>query len=264
MAMQNSPKSARHPSGLELLFHPLEHEYVLNGEKLTSVTRKIHAWFPQFDAEGTARRKAGREGGDYRALMMEWEQKRVESAKFGTKIHLMAETILLARDDRAADSLPENPREQAYLAAVKEALLRIERGYDFIECEKIVFSPLGKVAGTIDLLLRSKTTGEYVVADWKTNREIKYSGFRDEMGIGPCSSLANCNFIHYSLQASAYGTILTTEGYIEAAQPVRGVLLHLAEKRGRVVCDYIKAKDLSFESRIVLDLSQPGLTSASL
>lgn len=254
ISMQTEPRLATHPTGQHVEFHPEPHHYILDGEKLTSVTTLIQKWFPQFDAEAVAKKKAEREGGSYEALMLEWERKRVESANFGTKIHLMAETILKSADDRAADQLTEGPREKAYLAAVKEALARVGRGYEVVDCEKIVFSIANKVAGTIDLLLRSHSTGEFVIADWKTNREIKYSGFRQEMGHGPCQSLENCNFNHYSLQASAYAELLTSEGYVPpSSQGLRGVLLHLSEKPGgRVVCDYIKTKPLTAQARMIL------------
>ncbi len=250
--MQLNPRTACHPSGSQIEFHPEPHDYLFNGEKLTSVTTLVKKWFPQFDAMAVAKRKAEREGGDHETLIAEWARKRTEAADFGTKVHLMVDRILTEKNDRAADDLASNAREKSYLAAIKESLIRIERGYEFVESEKIIFSPGMKVAGTLDLLLRSKSTGEYVIGDWKTNREIKYAGYRDEVGSGPCEQLANCNFIHYSLQASAYGVLLSDEGYIPPAESVRGVLMHLSEKNGRVVCDYIKTKDLTSESRRVI------------
>ncbi|MGZ3723751.1 MAG: PD-(D/E)XK nuclease family protein [Bdellovibrionales bacterium] len=250
--MQITPRTASHPTGLQITFHPEPQDYLCNGEKLTSVTTLIHKWFPQFDAEAVAKKKAEREGGSYEALLVEWARKRDDASGFGTKVHLMVDTILQEKDDRAADQLAESAREKAYLTAIKEALVRIGRGYEFVESEKIIFSPGTKVAGTLDLLLRSKSTGEYVIGDWKTNREIKYTGYRQEMGSGPCERLANCNFNHYSLQASAYGALLTSEGYIPRVESVRGVLLHLTEKNGTVVCDYVKTKNLTAESRLIL------------
>lgn len=246
-------RTANHPSGSRIEFHPGPHHYLVDGQQLTSVTTLVKQWFPQFDAEKVAKKKAEREGGSYEALMAEWAKKRDEASSFGSKVHAMVDKILQEKDDRAADDLAEGAREKSYLAAIKESLVRIEKGYDFVESEKIIFSPNRKVAGTLDLLLRSKTTGEYVIADWKTNREIKYSGFREEMGKGPCERLANCNFIHYSLQASAYGVLLTGENYIPEVPSVRGVLLHLNEKNGKVEVNYIKTKNLTAESRSILD-----------
>ncbi len=246
-------RTARHPKGFQIEFDPEPHHYLLDGKQLTSVTKLIQKWFPQFDAEAVAKKKADREGGSFESLLAEWSRKRDEAASFGTKIHLMADKILQEKDDRAADALVESERERSYLAAVREALVRIGRGYEVVESEKIVFSPGNMVAGTVDLLLRSLTTGEYVIADWKTNREIKYESFRQEMGLGPCRKLPNCNFNHYSLQASAYGELLTSEGYIEMSTSVRGVLLHLNERPGgQVVCDYVKTKNLAAEFRMIL------------
>ena len=246
-------RTATHPKGFQIHFDPEPHHYHVDGERLMSVTTVIQKWFPQFDAEAVAKKKAAREGGSYEAFMAEWSRKRDEAAGFGTKAHLMAELILQEKDERAADHLAESEREKTYLLAIKQSLARIALGYEIIESEKIVFSPHYKIAGTIDLLMRSKATGEYVVGDWKTNREIKYAAFRQEKGHGPCSRLANCNFSHYSLQTSAYAELLTSEGYLPSGKAVRGVLLHLHEKSdGRVGCDYIKTSDLAAEFRSIL------------
>lgn len=258
--MQSQIRTASHPSGVAIEFHPEPHHYLFNGESLPSVTKLIHRWFPQFDAEAVAKKKAEREGGSYEALVREWAKKRDNAASFGTKIHMMAEKIILENNDEAANGLVESPREASYLEAVKEAIRRIRLGYEFIETEKIVFSPGLKVAGTIDLLLRSRATGEFVIADWKTNREIKYAAFRQETGFGPCHGIENCNFNHYSLQLSAYAELLTGEAYLTQAQPLRGVLLHLSEKNGGVTCAYLKTKSYVLEAKTIL--SSPPAPSA--
>jgi ATP-dependent exoDNAse (exonuclease V) beta subunit len=256
--MQLQIRTASHPLGKLVEFHPEPHHYLMEGHALTSVTKLIHRWFPEFDAENIAKRKAEREGGDFEALLSEWARKRDEAAAFGSKVHLMAETILQQKKDDAADHLPVSEREQAYLAGVKEALKRISLGYDVVETEMIVFSPERMVAGTVDLLLRSRATGEYVVADWKTNKEIKFKAFGQESGSGPCAKLAHCNFNHYSLQTSAYGELLTSERYLPEGARVRGVLLHLKElPGGKVFCDYVKTKDLKFEASACLAAGNP-------
>jgi ATP-dependent exoDNAse (exonuclease V) beta subunit len=250
--MQSQIKKAQHPSGGVIEFHSEPHHYIYDGEQLPSVTKLIHGCFPEFDAEAVAKKKAEREGGSYEALVREWSRKRDEAATFGSRVHLMAEKIILNDDERAADDCVESARDQAYLDAVKEAIRRIRNGYEFVETEKIVFSPSLKVAGTIDLLLRSRATGEFVVADWKTNREIKHSAFRQERGLGPCSEIENCNFNHYSLQISSYAELLIGEKYL-ATPSIRGVLLHLSEKAGRASCAYIKTTDFSGVAKQILD-----------
>lgn len=253
MFIQTEPRQAIHPQGKLLEFHPGPHCYVLDGQELTSVTRMIHRWFPEFDAETIARKKAQREGVTHESLLTEWARKRDEAAAFGTKAHLMAEKIVVEKNPGAADDLAQTAREKSYLSAIKEALGRIALGYDVVETEMIVFSPGRKVAGTVDLLLRNRSNGEYVVADWKTNKEMKYKGFGQETGSGPCAKLVHCNFNHYSLQISAYGQLLSSESYLPLGASVRGVLLHLRESSsGKVVCDYVKSKDLKFEATACL------------
>jgi ATP-dependent exoDNAse (exonuclease V) beta subunit len=245
-------RTAEHPTGLRIEFYPEPHHYLLNGEKMSSVTSLVQKHFPQFDAEAVARAKAERDGLHADTLIALWNRKRDQAAAFGTKVHKMAETILQENDDHAADGLPENDRERAYLDAVKAAIARVRPVYEFVETEKIVFSPEARAAGTVDVLLRSKVTGEWVVGDWKTNREIKFQGYRQEMGFGPCAGLPNCNFIHYSLQTAAYGELLTGESYLTEGAGVRAVLFHLKETGGRVTCEFIKTRDLRAQARSIL------------
>lgn len=250
--MQPNIRTAIHPNGETIEFHVEPHQYLYKGEAFPSVTKLIHRWFPEFDAEAVAKKKAEREGGSYEALVREWSKKRDDAAAFGSKIHLMAEKMIIENDDRVADDLAGNDREKAYLEALKESIRRIRLGYEFVEPEKIVFSPQLKVAGTVDLLLRSRTNGEYVIADWKTNREIKSSAFRQELGFGPCHRIENCNLNHYSLQVSAYAELLVSEGYLPQVPSVRGVLIHLSDRAGEVVCSYVKTKNFALEAKSIL------------
>lgn len=257
--MTNLPiRFADHPGGHKIEFHPEPHHYLLNGEKLDSVTSRIHKWFPQFDAQAVAQRKGEREGVEPSVLLALWERKRDEAAKFGSKVHSMAETILREGDERAADDMPLDDRERRYLATIKAVIARVTPSYEFIETEKIVFSPAAKVAGTVDILLKSKLTDEWIVGDWKTNREIKYQSYQEEKGFGPCNALENCNFIHYSLQTAAYGELLANEAYLPGQPSVRGVLFHLNETKGHVTCDFIKVKDLRLEAKAILNPNSLG------
>src|SRR4051812_31714315 len=100
------PRRATHPMGHGIEFHAEAHNYLMGGEALTSVTTLIRRWFPQFDAEAVAKRKAEREGGSFEALVAEWARKRDEAATFGSRAHLMADLILQSGNSSAADSVP--------------------------------------------------------------------------------------------------------------------------------------------------------------
>ena len=243
--MSPNLRKAQHPSGLEITFDPAEHRYLHAGEALTSVTTIIKSHFPDFDAEAVARNKAEREGTSHEELLRQWDQRREVAGTFGSRIHLFAETILLNNDPTAADALAVTDRERAYLASLKVAIARIGKYYEFIEAEKIVFSPRRKIAGTIDLLLRNRTTGEYVLGDWKTSRKIRREAFRQETGHGIFSDLPHCNHVHYSLQLHAYRELLLSEGYLANDAGVRGIIIHLFEANGRVACDFINPREVA-------------------
>jgi len=246
-------KRALHPSGREIHFDPDPHHYLLDGERLPSVTTLIKASFPEFDARAAAERKAAREGAAVEEILKGWEQRRDDASFFGSKIHSMAELMILKQDHAAADHLAHSEREKNYLTALRAALIRIGKFYDFVECEKIVFSPELKIAGTIDLLLRNKQTGAYVVADWKTNREIKQNAYREEVGHGVCESLPNCNFIHYSLQLGAYRHILSRENYVDPGVELSSILIHLRTGGNGVVCEFVRPRDLLPEAQRLID-----------
>lgn len=243
-------RRALHPAGHEIHFDPEPHAYLFGDETLTSVTTLIKKYFPQFDAPAVAARKAAREGVTVEELLAKWDRRRDEASTFGSKVHQMAELIIQAGVDLgAADHLAVTEREKTYLTTLKAALTRIGKFYDFVDCEKIIFSPGRKIAGTIDLLLRNKSTGAYVIADWKTNREIRQAAYRDEVGHDICRTLPNCNFIHYSLQLCAYRELLVSEGYVADPCEVGSILIHLKTTPGGVGCEFLRPRELHREAR---------------
>jgi len=250
-------KEGLHPSGAKIIFNSDRHEYKYGGDKLISVSTLVHSYFPKFNAEMIAQRKAKKDGVTPESLLNAWEKNRVESAAFGTLVHLMAETIINQQDIDAADSLVKTARDQDFLDAVKKTIVKMSANYEFVATEKIVFSPHFKVAGTIDLLLRNKKTGNYVVADWKTAKEIRTNAFGGETGYGPCSSVPNANFYHYSLQQAIYRKILMCEGYVLPTESVSCFLISIRDSDSGVIYEQLSTEPfedlsntlLSFEAR---------------
>ena len=252
MSNKSNEKRAIHPSGTEILFQPDTHSYFVGETELISATSMIYAHFPLFDAQSIAAKKAKKDKTTAEALLVKWEEGRKEASALGNAVHLMAETILTKKDLNAADSLASSDRELKYLNALKHAIPKILRNYEVVELEKIVFSPQYLAAGTIDILLRNKKTGNLLVADWKTNKEIKFSSFRGERGHGPCSHLLNCNYIHYSLQLSLYKEILSQEGYYPGTK-IGCAIIHLDQQNDVVLFKQIDPKDLGREARAILE-----------
>ena len=72
---------------------------------------------------------------------------------------------------------------------------------DILDVEKIVFSPWlpHPIAGTIDLLARSRKDGSILILDWKTNKSIDMENKWGKFGLDPIKHIPDLNYWHYSL-----------------------------------------------------------------
>jgi ATP-dependent exoDNAse (exonuclease V) beta subunit len=107
---------------------------------------------------------------------------------------------------------PSDELEGKLFKSAVDFINRITDKYSVVAAEKLVFSPALKLAGTFDLLLEDKETGEMIIADWKTNEEIKTNNYFSK-GLSVLNFMDDCNFNHYSLQLNLYQYILEKEGY---------------------------------------------------
>lgn len=249
--MQQHNKVAIHPTGISLTFNPESHTYISAEKELTSITTLIHNYFPEFDAETVAAKKAKREGTCAEELKALWEKTRVDASMLGKAVHLMAEIILTEGNLESANHLPSSSKELAYLECLKVALSKILKNYEVLGVEYIVFSPKYGVAGTIDLLLRNKKTKNLLIVDWKTNKKINFSSFGNEKGFGPCAKLPNCNFMTYSLQLSLYREILMQENYFSGVE-ITCAIVHFKSELDKVSFAQIDPKDLSHVAKNIL------------
>lgn len=194
--------------GLELVFEPIEHKYTVGDDQYTSVTTFVKSHFAEFDSESIAIKYANKHGLNKEDVLKKWADDGQIASDFGTKIHLWAESLL--NKEEIVEEGTE--KELKYLASLKDWINNIffER-FDLIECEKMIFSPKYKLAGTIDVLARNKKTGDIYILDWKTNKKLVKKNDFGQKGLGLLSEVDDCNFNHYSLQLSSYEKILKEE-----------------------------------------------------
>jgi len=200
--------TATHPSGITINFSEDDHRYssVVNGKEITytSGTTFIHKFFPEFDPTGEIlRRKAAKEGKTPEQLKAEWDANRDASCRFGTRTHSVCEDVLLARPQRV---IPENDKEKLVFENGRKIAEKFRAGFDILGVEKIVFNPFlpTPIAGTIDLLARSRKDGSILVLDWKTNKSIDEDNKWGKHGLEPIRHVPDCNIKIYSLQLSLY------------------------------------------------------------
>lgn len=192
-----------HPRDSFIQFEPEEHVYTVRGTRYQSVTNFLSGFFPQFDTEYWAQRKAAAEHCTPEELIERWKRKGQMAAELGTRLHHNIELYLLG--------MPCETDGEAFPLFLKfrhdhPALMPFRTEWSIYDEEH-------RIAGTIDLL--EKRDGQYRMYDWK--RSSKLIGRRGEVikecrfgqkAFTPIAHIDNTSYFHYALQQSLYRYIL--------------------------------------------------------
>jgi hypothetical protein len=177
-----------------LVFDAKRHKYYVKGEEYESVTQRINRFFV-FDAQKTLRIIAEKNWVLEEDVMNHWNHLRDR----GSMIHELAENYCRGL------VLNEEERE-----IVKHVIAFLEDSdYEIIATEKKIFSKKYKIAGTIDLIL--KTGDRIYLLDWKTSKKEIKSNSYFQMAKPPFNEIPNNKFHVYSLQLATYIEILKEE-----------------------------------------------------
>ena len=218
-----SDKEVQHPNGSKLKFNEAAHSYTSGKKKYTSATTFLGQFFPKFEADRIAYFVARKRGITKQAVLKEWEANKNAACDFGTAVHLYAE--LYIQDLKL--NKPNNDREKNIFPLVEKAIDDILVKYEFVDSEKIVFSPKHGIAGTIDLVLRNKETGKLCLLDYKTNKQIVKENRYSKPAYPPIEEHNDANFTKYMFQLNLYKYIMETEGYCDKDEIEELTLLHI-------------------------------------
>lgn len=230
---------ARHPSGVDIVFEEERHRYssVIGGREVeyTSGTTFVHKFFPEFDPDGKIlERCALREGKTPAQLKKEWDDNRDASCVFGTRVHQICEDILLGRERR---NKPRDEKERLTFEQGADMANKFRKSLDILAVEKIVFSPFlpRPVAGTIDLLARSRKTGDILILDWKTNKSIDQENRWNKFGLDPIRHVPDTVLGHYECQLSLYQYLLVFGKYFSPNTKFKRAIIHLTETGHEII-----------------------------
>jgi hypothetical protein len=232
--LDSNTKHASHPSGQTITFTEDDHRYVVDqtGETLTSVTTFIGNFFPKFDTDAIAPKCVGKpkyKGMTVDEIKQAWADEALRGSTEGTNTHWYAECFCNGDINKLPE--PQSEREGKLFKQVALAVLALEERFIFIEAEKIVFSTILGIAGTIDLLMLDPDKNDLIILDWKQNKKISTSNSWDNAR-KPIDHLEACDYSKYCLQLNTYEKILTTDGYLDIEGGLNGVrkaLIHLTE-----------------------------------
>lgn len=201
-----------HERDQHIEFDEPTHVYTIKGDSnYTSVTTWNHSHFSHFDSDkiidnmikggkldDPEYKYYGKSREEIKAL---WGQNGLEASTAGTKTHLHIEYFYnnMTVDDDSTEYcfflnfVKDHPHLEAY------------------RTEWCVYDEDLKIAGSIDMVFKDITNGEYYIYDWKRTKKIDYEGFGGKRAKTQCiRHVDDSNFWHYSLQLNVYRKILAS------------------------------------------------------
>ena len=221
-----------HPRDERIRFVDETHTYYIDGScaGYISSTTLVHTLFEKFDADKVIKKmrasrnwyKSPYKGMTNEEIKNKWETNRDMAANAGTEMHLQLEnyynSVEHEKESKEFKMFEEYVKDHSELSPYRT--------------EWVIFDQESKVSGSIDMVYSRKNKDgdtEYIIADWKRSKEIKmgnvYQSGTDEYTY----KLADCNYIHYSIQLAIYKYILERNYGIKISETFI-VVLHPNQK----------------------------------
>lgn len=219
-----------HPNDTEIVFEEEGHKYSVTGcGQTVSVTKLVHAQFPQFNADeiiSTMMAKDswpssqyyGKTPDDIKAM---WSANGAQASAAGTKLHNDIESYY------NEEPFTNDSDEFRHFLAFDE--WRKKRGLTPYRAEWTVYDVPHLLAGTIDMCF-IKSDGTIAIYDWKRVKQLRRVSYDKKTGISDaCKDVPDCNYYHYSLQLALYRWILETNYGLKVSETAL-VALHPAQE----------------------------------
>jgi hypothetical protein len=196
----------------------------LNGIKTISVSGCIGYLKPEFDKERTAQRMVDKyynqEGHRYyhmskEDIILSWEVKAKEATDRGRLFDSFVEQKIEIRDNNKFNdwSLKHNIDNDEFMQRAMKGFWNVIAHYNSIGYTDVIgteiplyirheFNNDQIINGRCDCLLYNPNSKHFLIIDWKTNAEIKTTGY--EKMYGPMMSFPSCDYYGYMVQLSLY------------------------------------------------------------
>lgn len=187
----------------DLTFEEKKHRYFVKDKPIkTSVSGLISEFYEHFDAQTVAPYSAKKLGITTEEVLKQWADINQESRDRGHRVHAFGELYQFNRSLK-----PSCPQEEALVSfwqSVPEHIIPVAaelRMYHF----KYLF------AGTADIILFDTKTQSYIIADYKTNKDL-FKNYKNKTMLAPFEALLDCPLNHYVVQLSYYQILLEQIG----------------------------------------------------
>lgn len=188
----------------DLVFEPEDHLYFVNGKPIQiSVSGKIKKYYEPFDAIGVSQFTYMHKGySSPQEQRDDWKAIADEAIEIGNKTHLFGELYAFNRNLR--------PQSQ-YDVAVMKFWNDLPSYVIPVMVEVKMYHRTSLYAGTSDILLFNTRTEKFIIADYKTNKDL-FKNYNGKTMLGPFSHLLDTPFSHYEIQLSYYQILIEQIG----------------------------------------------------
>lgn len=182
----------------DLIFNADEHLYILDGKPIPSTSKKISELHKEFPYEQASKNVAKKLNTHIQFVKNKWEFDKEVAQLKGNITHDHAEN--------------KSKFEGWYINAVDSFLYKIENSDNLeIVCKEIrMYTRKFWIAGTADLLVKNKVTGNYIIYDYKTNKDL-FKTYNDFM-YAPFDDLIAMPYTKYIIQLNTYKLMLEEVG----------------------------------------------------
>ena len=194
-------------------FYSGSHTYYYKGNKVAiSTTGLIHEYSNEFDKWSASASVAQKRGISQLEVLEEWRVENLHSTIKGSMIHEFAQSLWEGKDYIFNyDYIPKEinlRRLQEELLIMSKQAINFYRDYkdlyELVGCEIYLGVPDYNECGATDMILKNKLTDDVLILDFKSNKKIDYESFGHKKMKVPMQKYDDCNYVHYSMQLSAY------------------------------------------------------------
>lgn len=186
----------------EIVFNEDLHRYTVQEKELKPVSNCLKYFQEEFDSEVIATRSAIKEGSTKQEVLKKWKEIADEACRIGTETHLFAETF---------KELGLKPKNNLQKAVVK-FWDNLPKHLIPVFYELRMYSKELNIAGTTDLVFYNTKTNKFILADYKTNKDL-FKNFAGKKLLKPFDDLLDNPFNKYQLQLSLYKILFELTGY---------------------------------------------------
>lgn len=187
----------------DLVFNEEKHIYTVEGRQLPSVSKLIEKFTIKFDEHTVSLEVSERTGATQAEILAEWEATRIEACDRGHRVHLFGELYPFNRSLK-----PTCKQEEAVVKfwdSLPEHIVPV-----FVEIR--MYHKILGFAGTSDILLYDKIRETFIIADYKTNKDL-FKNFKKKTLLYPFNHLLDSPFNKYQIQLSLYQILFEQTGH---------------------------------------------------